>query len=325
MNSSRSIVVLGNWMDDRHREMILATAGRLGFTCSFFDNESEAGKAGALDRAEVIFGNAPQTAASSVTLKWLCLPSAGADLYTRPGAIRSDSLILTNSSGAYGVGMAEHMIMQILMLIRRMPEFQEGIRERGWPRPRQQASVKDIRITVMGTGDIGSAFARRIRAFEPARIVGFNRSGKCEEAAFDRVVTGDDLDRVLPETDILAMCLPSTPETIGVLSAERIGLLPETAYVINVGRGDAIDEAALIKALNEGRLAGAALDVMCHEPLPEDDPLWETKNLILTPHVAGNMTIPCTKDRLAEMFCEDLENYGTGRPMVRRVDRKRGY
>ena len=317
--------MLGRWLEERHRERILQTADRLGFTCSFFENETEAGEEGSLEEAEIIFGDAPKTAASSGALKWLCLPSAGADRYTKPEALYSDDLILTNSSGAYGVGMAEHMIMQILMLIRRMPEFQEGIRKRQWLRPRKQDSVKDSRITVMGTGDIGSAFARRIRAFEPARIIGCNRSGESKETAFDRVITVAELDSVLPETDILAMCLPSTPKTIGILSAERIGLLPETAYLINVGRGDAIDEEALIKALKEGRLAGAALDVMCHEPLPEDDPLWEAKNVILTPHVAGNMTIQHTKDRLVEMFCENLENYGAGRTLVRRVDRKRGY
>ena len=321
----RNVVVLGKWMEASHVETIRQTALKKGFACSFYRDEREAGEAGVLKEAEVIFGYAPETAASSENLRWLCLPSAGVETYLKPGALYSDDIILTNSSGAYGATMAEHMIMVTLMLVRRMTEFQEGIRNREWLRPREQASVKGSRITVLGTGDIGGCFARRIRAFEPAQVLGVNRSGRSNEPAFDRVLSWTDLDQVLPETDILAMSLPATGETRGILSRERIALLPETAYIINVGRGSAIDEEALSQALNEGRLAGAALDVMCHEPLPENDPLWETERLILTPHVAGNMTTAYTKNRLTEMFCEDLDNYGAGRPMCHLVDKKLGY
>ncbi len=321
----RKVVVLSNWMNEKQKGKILQTAEDCGFTCLFFNNEPEAKAENVLADAEVVFGFAPETAAGSTSLKWLCLPSAGADVFVKPGAIRSEETILTNSSGAYGATLAEHMVMQTLMLLRRMPEFQEGIRRREWLPPREQASVKDSRVTVLGTGDIGGCYARRIRGFEPEQIVGVNRSGKCTDPAFDRILPWTKLDEILPETDILAMSLPGTPETAGILSAERIALLPETAYVINVGRGSAIDEAALSKALNEGRLAGAALDVMQHEPLPKEDPLWETKNVILTPHVAGNMTIPFTKNRAVEMFCEDLENYAAGRPMKYLVNRKLGY
>ncbi len=321
----RSIVVLGNWLGKDHKDKISRLAREKGFLCSFYNFEQEEGAKAALAKAEVVFGHAPETAASSRTLKWLCLPSAGADIFLRPGALLSPNLILTNSSGAYGTTMAEHMIMQTLMLLRRMPEFQEGMRERGWPRPRAQASIKDSRVTVLGAGDIGCCFARRVRAFEPRSIIAVNLSGKSRMPVFDQVLPWTSLDQVLPETDILAMSLPSTAQTRGILNAHRISLLPETAYIINVGRGDAIDEAALVKALNEGRLAGAALDVMQHEPLPKDDPLWEAKNILLTPHVAGNMTINFTKDRAVDMFCEDLKNYSRGWPLLHTVNKKLGY
>ena len=321
----RKIVVLGSWINEEHKRKIRMTAEQSGFTSSFFGDENEAKEAGALFDAEVVFGQALQAAAFSKALKWICIPSAGADMYMKPGALRSEELVLTNSSGAYGATLAEHMVMQTLMLVRRMPEFEEGIRNRVFLPPREQTSVKDSRVTVLGAGDIGQCYARRIRAFEPKRIVAVNRSGKSAEEAFDSVIPWTELDRILPETDILAMSLPGTPETAGILSEHRIALLPETAYVINVGRGSAIDEAALVKALNEGRLAGAALDVMQHEPLPADDPLWEARNVILTPHVAGNMTIAYTKNKAVEMFCEDLENYAAGRPMRHIVNRKLGY
>ena len=121
------------------------------------------------------------------------------------------------------------------------------------------------------------------------------------------------------------MSLPGTAETIHILNRERIALLPRSAYVVNVGRGTAVEQEPLIEALNGGRLAGAALDVMDPEPLPPDHPLWEAKNLILTPHVSGNMTLGYTCDVNVEMFCADLLRYGRGEPLKNLVDRTRGY
>ena len=121
------------------------------------------------------------------------------------------------------------------------------------------------------------------------------------------------------------LALPGTAETEHILNRQRIALLPETAYVVNVGRGSVVDQDALMDALNQNQLAGAALDVFVPEPLPEDHPLWDTKNLIITPHVSGNLTLGYTRDINVEMFCEDLANYAAGRPLNGLVDRKLGY
>ena len=158
-----------------------------------------------------------------------------------------------------------------------------------------------------------------------ASITGVNRSGRCPDEAYDRVVPISELDTVLPDAHVLVMSLPSTPETVGILSAARIALLPRDALVINVGRGTAIDQDALVEALNTERIAGAALDVMVPEPLPEDHPLWSAKNLVLTPHVAGNMSLGYTCDKAVDMFCEDLARYAAGEPLAHLVDRKLGY
>ena len=130
----------------------------------------------------------------------------------------------------------------------------------------------------------------------------------------------EQLDQVLPETEILVMALPSVADTVGILSRERIALLPRDAIVVNVGRGTAIDQEALMEALNAGRIAGAALDVVVPEPLPREHPLWSTRNLL-----SGNMSLGYTCDINVDMFCRDLENYAAGRPLEHRVDRKRGY
>jgi phosphoglycerate dehydrogenase-like enzyme len=194
-----------------------------------------------------------------------------------------------------------------------------------WLNPRPQKSLKDCRITVLGTGDIGTSFAKRVRAFEPSAIVGVCRSGKSGAEIYDRVLPVSQLDSILPETDLLAMSLPATPETVGILSRERLGLLPDGAYIVNVGRGSAIDEDALSDNLENGHLAGAALDVFQTEPLPKNHRFWKTKKLLITPHVAGNMTIPYTKDRNVLMFLEDLKNFAEGKPLHYLVDRKLWY
>ena len=121
------------------------------------------------------------------------------------------------------------------------------------------------------------------------------------------------------------MALPGTPDTFHLLDRRRIALLPKEAYVVNVGRGSAIEQSALADALNSGAIAGAALDVMTPEPLPVDDPLWDAKNLILTPHVSGNMTLGYTREENVRLFCENLSRYAEGQSLKGLVDRTRGY
>ena len=231
--------------------------------------------------------------------------------------------LLTNSN-VYGVTIAEHVVMVTLMLLRRMPEYEAIVREHSWSNQLPIRSIRDNEFTILGTGDIGRNVAERLRGMGAAKIIGLSRSGR-PHPAFDEVYPISALDEVLPRTKILVMALPGTPETVHILNRERIALLPADAYVINVGRGTAVDQAALADALNAGKLAGAALDVMDPEPLPKDDPLWDAKNLILTPHVSGNMTLGYTCDRNVDLFCEDLRNYAAGRPLAGLVDRTRGY
>ena len=172
--------------------------------------------------------------------------------------------------------------------------------------------------------DIGVNVAERLLGMGAAKIIGLSRSGR-PDPAFDEVYPISKLEELLPQTQTLIMALPGTAETHHILNRERIALLPRDAYVINVGRGSAVDQEALADALNAGLLAGAALDVFVPEPLPEDHFLWDTKNLILTPHVSGNLTLGYTCDLNVQMFCEDLANYAEGRPLNGLVDRKLGY
>ena len=317
------ILVVNELLEERHVERIKAAAEECGAQVLFYKKPDEIPEADY--DADVIYGFAPAIVNTSKKLKWLCAPWAGVDSLMAPGYFANEDCLLTNSAGAYGVSIAEHMIAVALVMMRRLNEFFAETWSGKWLSPRPQKSLKDSRVVVLGTGDIGTNFARRAKAFEPKKIVGVCRSGKADASVYDQVFKVEDLDKVLPEADLLAMSLPGTPETKGILSRERIDLLPQGAYVINVGRGSAIDEEALYESLESGHLAGAALDVFQTEPLPLDSKFWKAKNLLITPHVAGNLTLAYTKDKNVEMFLEDLKNFVAGRPLRYLVDRKLGY
>ena len=317
------IVVISKMLKAKHRDKITEIARRIGAEVCFTSSENDLPSG--FESPDVVYGFGVNIARTQLSLKWLCVPSAGVDYLMKPGTFANEKCLLSNSSGAYGVTIAEHMIAVTLVMMRRLTEVFEETSHGVWGAPRTQRSIRDSRITVLGTGDIGQCFAKRARAFEPARIVGVNRSGVCDNLSFDRVVSVDALDGILPETDLLAMSLPDTPQTRGILNRERIALLPKGAYIVNVGRGSAIDEDALADSLDSGHLSGAALDVFRTEPLPQNSRLWKTKGLVITPHVAGNLTLEHTLDTNVAMFCEDLINFAEGRTLRYAVDRSRGY
>ena len=319
---ARKLVTVNPALDDHHKEQIRAAAEKNGFEALFFREDAQA--LPHLADAEIVFGQSAALARNSPRLRWLCTPSAGVDQFLTPGVFASPDAVLTNSSGAYGVTIAEHIVMLALEILRRQMDYSAIVRRREWVRDLPVRSIKGSRVTLLGTGDIGRETALRLRAFGPAWLAGVNRSGSNLQALFDRVLRQSQLDDVLPETDILVISVPGTQETRHMLDARRLALLPDQAVVINVGRGSVIDQKALEAELRAERLY-AALDVFEQEPLPADDPLWDCPRLLMAPHVAGNMTLPYTKDRIVELFLEDFENYKAGRPLIRRVDLKKGY
>nr|WP_326212633.1 D-2-hydroxyacid dehydrogenase [uncultured Oscillibacter sp.] len=321
----RDICVYQEFLTEAHKARIRETAEDLGFTPHFFTlDQFEEAKA-YLQGCEILYAHNPELLrAAPASLKWYCCSYAGVDPYCKdPGLFANPDCLLTNSN-CYGVTIAEHVVMVLLMLLRRMPEYEEVVRSRGWSNQLPIRSIRDNTFTILGTGDIGVNVADRLRSMGAARITGLSRSGRAREG-FDEVLPISRLDEALPQARNLIMALPGTAETYHILNRARIALLPRGAYVVNVGRGAAVEQEPLAEALNAGRLGGAALDVMDPEPLPGDHPLWTARNIILTPHVSGNMTLGYTCDRNVEMFCEDLGNYAAGRPLNGLIDRARGY
>ena len=322
----RKIAVYVSFMNDRYRAQLRTAAAEQGFDLDFYDcNRDSAALLGRIGDYEVIYGHPdPAWLKRAARLRWLCSDFAGVEKYLDEAIWPSPDCLLSNSSGAYGPAIAEHIVMVLLMLLRRMPEYQSAMAERAWPCLTPIRALTGSRVVVLGTGDVGRSAARRLKALG-ASVTGVCRSGRSEDPAFDRVLPVGQLNELLPQADALVMALPATAETAGVLSRERIALLGPQALVVNVGRGSAIDQPALVEALTARRLAGAALDVMDPEPLPPDHPLWQCPNTILTPHVSGNMALGLTCDLDVDMFCRDLGRYAAGEPLENLVDRSRGY
>ena len=321
----RDICVYQEFLTEAHKARIRETAEDLGFTPHFFTLDQFEEAKTCLQGCEILYAHNPELLrAAPASLKWYCCSYAGVDPYCKdPGLFANPDCLLTNSN-CYGVTIAEHVVMVLLMLLRRMPEYEEVVRSRGWSNQLPIRSIRDNTFTILGTGDIGINVADRLRGMGAARITGLSRSGRAREG-FDEVLPISRLDEALPQARNLIMALPGTAETYHILNRARIALLPQGAYVVNVGRGAAVEQEPLAEALNAGRLGGAALDVMDPEPLPGDHPLWTARNIILTPHVSGNMTLGYTCDRNVEMFCEDLGNYAAGRNLNGLIDRARGY
>ena len=304
------------------RDRIAKACARHGFEVYFTETDAQAQPL--LGDVEIILGASAALAENAPRLRWLCTPTAGVNQFAAPGCFAAKDAVLSNSRGAFGATLAEHVLMVTLAMLRRLPEYGALTRARQWRHNLPQRSILGSRIVLLGTGDIGCETARRLRPFAPASIVGVNRSGAHPQGLFDAVVTTQGMDALLPETDVLILSLPGTRETEHLFNAERLTLLPDGALIVNVGRGSAIDTRALEAELRAGRLR-AALDVFEMEPLPEDSSLWDCPNLLITPHAAGNHTLGHTRARIVELFLEDFENYCADRPLARQIDLKRGY
>ncbi len=319
---NRSLIVVIPGLPENHTARIRTAAEAYGFDCRFFQSPGES--LPYLENAEIILGSDPTLTRNAPNLRWCCSYFAGVDSFMARDAFANPSALLTNSSGAYGVTIAEHVLMVLLEILRRQPEYRAHTEKREWVRGLPVRAIYGSRITLLGTGDIGRETLLRLRGFAPKQIVGVNRGGKNPHDLFDRVFQRDRLDDILPETDILIISLPGTPDTYHMIAERQLKLLPDDAILINVGRGSVMDQAALEAELRAGNLY-AGLDVFETEPIPRQSTLWDAPRLIITPHVAGETTLPHTMERIVDLFLEDLANYCSGRPLARLVDRTVGY
>ncbi|MGD0477328.1 MAG: D-2-hydroxyacid dehydrogenase [Nitrososphaerales archaeon] len=265
--------------------------------------------------------------------RWLHIMSAGVDEYLAMEAVRSkESLVLTNSAGAYGIQISEHVFAVILALSRRMKEVLRNQEHRRWEVPKDdEGGLREIygmTMAIVGLGHVGLEIARRANGFG-IHVLGVRRDASSELKIpgygeyIDEILIARDLDRAVATSDIIVDSLPLTPETKGLFDSARFQSFKKGAIFINVGRGPTVIEKDLTKALQDGVLGGAALDVFEEEPLPGNSPLWKMENVIITPHCSG--TSDNSLLRAVAILDDNLERYSRGETLCNIVDRGTGY
>ena len=273
---------------------------------------------------DAIIGNVPAPLMKYATrLEWFQSQMAGVDPYIKEGVI-DENVTITNVTGAFGLAISEHMVGCVFELYKKLHLYRDNQNKALW---KDMGSVKQIEgstVLVVGLGDIGNCFAKKMKALG-AYTVGIKRRMSPKPDHIDELYLQDSLDCNLGKADLVALCMPDTSETRGMFSAERIDKMKDGAVLINIGRGSAIDTDALCSALESGKLYGAALDVFEKEPLPSDHKLWALENAIITPHISGFFHLRKTYDNIIDICIDNYKNYVNDWPFVNVIDRKTGY
>ena len=257
----------------------------------------------------------------AVNLKWLQIPWAGAE--GLQDIVPADARI-SNGSGAYGVSVAEHMLALTLSLVYNIPDYVRLGDQKSWSPVDKLRTVTGSTALILGTGDIGSNYARMVKDLG-ARTIGICRSNTSPRAMFDEIHTSEKLNDVITRADIIAVATPGGKNSFHILGEEQFALMKKDCLIVSGGRGTNIDTEALCRALNEERIAGAGLDVIEGEPLDGKTGIWNTKNLLITPHVAGKFGTRYVFDKVFGIFVENISRYTEGLPLTNEVDKTLEY
>jgi glyoxylate/hydroxypyruvate reductase len=274
-----------------------------------------------LGRAEICFdfdwwqpGQLPENAPR---LRWVQATSAGIGGFVQRYGLDTGKVVFTTAAGTHAVPLTEFALTGALYLIKGVPDLVERQRRHHWERYTAQ-SLAGRRVTVVGLGSIGRTAAAAFAQLGTT-VTGVARPGGSRPAIAGVTVTDtDQLDTVLPATDVLVLTTPLTPDTSHLIDRRRLGLLPDGAVIVNIARGQVIDQAALTDVLADGlpgggRLGGAALDVTDPEPLPADSPLWDRPDVLISPHSAS--TVATENQALTELFLDNLGRWRAGEPL----------
>jgi phosphoglycerate dehydrogenase-like enzyme len=299
---------------------VVAEAVELAFA------DSEAELAAALPGTDVLFAWHPRSALLEPVweragdLRWIQSASAGVDGLLFPKLVQSD-VVVTNARGVFDEAMAEYVLGLLLVFAKGFRGVLEDQRRKRW-RPRDAELLSGKGLLVVGVGSIGRAIGRVCEAVG-MRVRGVGTIPREDDDVFETVLGVDDLARACSWADVVVGVLPAIPTTRHLFDETAFAAMRPSARFVNVGRGSTVDERALAEALASGRLAGAAIDVFEEEPLPQDSPLWEMPNVVVSPHASANFA--GWRETLVELFVENLQRYVSGRPLRNVVDKARGY
>ena len=275
-----------------------------------------------------IFALRPEQFQAAHELRWIHSPAAAVHQFLFPELVNSE-VILTNARDVHGPVVAEHVIALIFALAKKIPEAARFQQQHVWgqeivwcgsPRPREIAGAT---LGLVGFGSIGRSVAKHASALGMHVISAREHPDKTTPEFVHEVLPSSRLDELLARADYVVLAAPVTPATQHMIGRQQLAKMKPDACLINVGRGALIDESALIKALQEHKIGGAALDVFEQEPLPPDSPLWDLGRLLITPHTAG-MTEKLWQ-RHYVLFSENLRRYLSDQPLLALVDKQSGY
>jgi phosphoglycerate dehydrogenase-like enzyme len=267
--------------------------------------------------ADTYVGFRPPSLPTMGNVRWVHSIGAGVDPWLFPSELPRE-ILLTRSSESFGTYIAEWALARALAFRQQLLDLAECQRRREWA-PREIGYVRGSRAVVVGTGDLGTHIARLFSALG-AEVHGVSRSGGGDPAVFASTAKVSELSRLVAAADWLIITLPLTPETRGLVGRDVLSAC-RGAVLINAGRGAVVDEAMIPEALDNGWLAGAALDVFTVEPLPADSPLWDDRRVMISPHISGRTTV----EGAIAGFLECLTEIERGQLPTRAVDRDRGY
>lgn len=275
-------------------------------------------------------------------LRWIHAHSAGVDHLIDQPIINAENVLLTTASGIHATNIAEYVFMMMLAFGHHLPQMIAHQAEAGWPTEKKYSAYMPLElrgstIGIVGYGSLGREIARLANAFgmevlaskrdvrQPADPEGYllPGTGDPEGVYFHRLYPPEALATMVRDCNFVVLCVPLTESTRGMVNADIFAAMQPTAYLINVSRGGVVDEAALLDALQEDQIAGAAMDVFEAEPLPADSPLWKLPTMIISPHVAGNTA--SYNEKAARLFIENLRRYLARKDLLNQVDRTQGY
>ncbi|MGN0398610.1 MAG: D-2-hydroxyacid dehydrogenase [Blautia sp.] len=307
-------------VNTQHKVLLEEAAPECRFIYSSIEEVTEE----QVQEADVIMGNvSPAMLEKAEKLQWLQLNSAGADAYGVPGLFKENTIV-TTANGAYGKTVAEHMFAMLLAMQKKLPLYRDSQSRHSWDDYGTVTSIADATVLVFGMGDIGRYFSKMAHALG-AYVIGVKRTpGNCPEYV-DEPHLMKECKELLPHADVIFSVLPSTKETRGLFDKEMFRLMKKDAIFLNAGRGDAVCTDDLCEILDEGRLAGVALDVMDPEPLPADHRLWDYPNVFITPHVSGYYHLPETLDKVVNICVENLKSFVKGQKLKNRMNFEAGY
>jgi glyoxylate/hydroxypyruvate reductase A len=255
-------------------------------------------------------------------LRWIQATSAGIAQFMSRTGLDSSPIVATTAAGVHAAPLAEWVLTGVLHFVKNVPDLQARQAAHRWERM-AIGSLAGRRALVVGLGHVGSRVAVTLASLG-VEVWGAGRpGGSYSIPELARIGSTADLAELLPHCDIIVLACPLTPDTLGLVGGPEMALLPTGAILVNVARGQVVDEPALIEALRSRRLAGAVLDVATVEPLPVDSPLWDLDNVLVCPHSAS--TLATENATLVDLFLDNLDRFSAGQPLRNLFRAERGY